>query len=262
MRHYSVKFQATGYLFATLLAFLGTSPAHAAIIHESATTPVPPPPVGAGTTGQLASMPVLADLIISSRQYLASRFTITSPTQVTMIGGHFVVIDPRGNETIFGAIVSLTDVVPLGPPPGIGDFPSFLPATIGTNALALTTLNLLGGDLPVSADVRVPLSVLLSPGFYALVFGSGNSGAGGTAQMIGNNFTSGAFNPNPPSFFQGSFQGSGASETSSWFDFTNGAPGYYFVVEGTVVPLPPAFGLFAAGLLALGFIVLRRKRAY
>ncbi len=42
----------------------------------------------------------------------------------------------------------------------------------------------------------------------------------------------------------------------------NRAIGYLnFVVEDTVVPLPPAIGLFAAGILALGFIVRRQKRA-
>ena len=247
MRHYSVKYRATGYLFATLLAFLGTSPAHAAIIHESATI---------DNVGQAPT--VLAVNVVSALQYLGSRFSITSPMQVSAIGGHFVKINPPGDGKVFGAIVNVTDVAPPGP--SNGDFPPFLPATIGANALAATTLDL---PTPTSAGVTVPLSVLLSPGDYALIFGAGGFGAGGNGQMPINNDVSGAFNPSPPSFFFGLVPSPGVSGEGNWFDFNPeaGIPNFYFVVEGTVVPIPPAFGLFAAGLLALGFIVRRQRRA-
>ena len=232
-----MKFRATGYLLGIILSFFG-SQAHAAIIHESATI---------GPTGVPATN--LGVLVVSAIHYLGSRFSITSPTQVTAIGGHFVQINPPGNGLIFGAIVEV-------PGTATGDFPSFLPAQIGANNLALTTLAL---PTPTSNSVIVPLSVLLPVGDYALIFGSGNSGAGGNGEMTNNNFPVGAINPNPPSLFEAVFAIQGA--TGGWLDLTNDVPQFYFVVEGTVVPIPPAFGLFAAGLLALGFIVRRRRRA-
>ncbi len=75
---------------------------------------------------------------------------------VTEIGGHFVQINPPGNGKIFGGIVEV-------PGTANGDFPSFSPATIGADALALTTLDLLGGDPPVSADTSTHYLASSSP---------------------------------------------------------------------------------------------------
>jgi len=246
-----MKYRATAYLFAVLLAFIGSSQVHAAIIHESATL---------GTTGVGPSPDPFGERILSSTHFLGSRFSTTSPTQVTAIGGHIVdtrVQGPPGppvpvtgsSDNIFGAIVMLS---------GPSADPSFDPADIGVpnNTLAHTTLT-----LPASSDdVRVPLSILLAPGDYALIFGSAHLPyAGGQGQMPFNNTLPPPFPFPNPSLFQGIIPGG----PSFWTDsFIGGVPPLYFVVEGTVVPLPPAFGLFAAGLIALGFIVLRGKRAY
>jgi hypothetical protein len=130
----------------TLLSILFTSvPSYAAIIHQSATM---------GPTGQTYGY------ILSSEQFIGSRFQVNQQVQVTAIGGHLL----AGSGSIFGAIISLSNMTSL--PDGSPFYSSEVVAS------KVFTPN------PVSSDFRTSLSVTLEPGAYALVFGAGEFGSG------------------------------------------------------------------------------------
>jgi hypothetical protein len=188
--------------------------AHATTILETATL---------GTTGQTTGTN------INSTQWLGARFTLTQSTQITDVGGHLLSVTAGG---IFAAIVPLSSPTAL---------PSFLPSAITTSALASTVFS----PPSLSADVLTPLSVLLAPGSYALVFGSGGPfGAAGSGRMaIANLPLLGS-----PSFFR-AFSG-------SWVE--NGFTEARFVVVGNVVPEPTTALLLGVGLA--GVTVMRRGR--
>lgn len=105
--------------------------------------------------------------LVTDYQYLGARFTVSAPTQLSSVGGRM-----RGDGTLFAAVVRLSDptAVPSGSP---------FTATV---AVALIT------PPPAAAeDVTVPMNVVLQPGPYALVFGTGRFGAAGFGVMPFNN---------------------------------------------------------------------------
>lgn len=176
-----------------------------------------------GTTGQTTGT------AINSAQMLGARFSITQSTQITAVGGHLVANVAGG---IFAAIVSLSSPSAL---------PSFLPTAIATSALVGTAFT----PPATSADVLTPLSVLLAPGNYALIFGSAAFGATGTGRMPVPNLLLGT-----PSFFR--------SSAGTWVNggFTNTR----FVVLGNVVPEPTTALLLGIGLAGITG-ARRRQRA-
>jgi len=117
----------------------------AEVIYESAT-------IGPGAGGGAG---------IFNTQFIGSRFSITETVEVTSIGGHM-----GGGGTLFGAIVEL---------PGGAGLPAGSPFT-GGEVLASTVFTFVFPN----QDVSVPLSVILPPGDYALVFGTGLFGASGS----------------------------------------------------------------------------------
>ena len=116
----------------------------AEVIYESAT-------IGPGSGGGAG---------IFNTQFIGSKFSITETVEVTSIGGHM-----GGGGTLFGAIVEL---------PGGAILPAGSPFT-GSEVLASTVFPFVFPN----QDVSVPLSVILPPGDYALVFGTGLFGASG-----------------------------------------------------------------------------------
>ena len=157
---------------------------------------------------------------VDAEQYLAARFTLTQTTQITAVGGHLFEGEPGG---VFAAIIPLSSPTAL---------PSFLPSDIGSSAVAGVAFT---APFP-SDDVLIPLSVVLSPGSYALVFGSNAFGATGGGGMPEDNSPIGT-----PSFFLG--------QTSTWTD--TDLSFLRFVVEGTVVPEPGTSMLVMSGLAVL-----------
>ncbi len=195
------------------LAMMGMAgTASAFLIHESATLG----PLGnfGGTT-------------LSGTQFLGSRFSVTSTVQVGSIGGN--IAEFAGGD-LFGAIIGLSS--PLALPTGS---PFTLAEVIASTTFTGTSL---------SADILVPLSVTLSPGDYALVFGSGEFGATGTGFMPFNNTDlAGA-----SYFFWTGTQ---------WVD---GLANMRFVVSSSSAPEPSTLSLFATGLALLAFLGWRRRR--
>jgi hypothetical protein len=195
--------------------------AHAAItIYESATL---------GQTGQYAN----SGFDIDAAQTLGWRFHLNAPFEVQTIGGNI-----SGSGTFFGAIV------PLSNPSA---FPSGSP--LDDTTIAFATF----GGPGNATDISIPLSTLLVPGDYALLFGSGQFGTSGSGTM---------------SFFNPDLPGSEpymAWRAGNWQDFNAAifAPptpsGIRFVISGVVVPEPNAVALFVLAV-GLGIILPRLSR--
>ena len=164
-----------------------------------------------------------------SNQWLASRFELASPVQVTSVGGQLI----YANGTLFAAIVPLNG--PAGLPVG--------QAFGSTDVLAETTFTAPDTGAGVVEDYQTPLSVTLGPGEYGLVLGSGAFGATGTGAMpyastLGN-----------ATFFQWYPPGGGWEQQNSVTA--------RFVIDGTAVP-EPAMAALLGGLVAAP--LLRRRR--
>ena len=113
---------------------------------------------------------------------LGSRFSLSTETQITAVGGHIgnmslneFQFDP--DAEIYVAIVPLKSNTAL---------PSFLPSEIEAHAIAATTF-IPGNTLASSEDLSVPMSISLRPGYYGLIFGTGHWGTNGSAAMPTNN---------------------------------------------------------------------------
>jgi VCBS repeat-containing protein len=111
------------------------------------------------------------------QQSLMMRFEVVGPVRTAQIGGHLGASQP--GATVFGAIVALT---------GPDDFP---------DSVEMNTPDVLGHALisptnPSSLSTA-ELSVELSQGWYALVFGGGRLGANGSgvapSVVLANNYT-------------------------------------------------------------------------
>ncbi len=192
---------------------------HATIIYESATL---------GPTGQ-SGLGIAAGYYHSSGldAYAGSRFHVNQDevAQVTAIGGHFFGGD---TGTVFGAIVLLSG-------------PDAFPTTVPFNSSEVIASTVFTPDSP-SDDYRIPLSVTLDAGDYALIFGSSTLGAsGGNLAM--------------PVSGQSWLPGGNliiAGTNFGWSSFDERAR---FVVEGVIVPEPSTLLL-----LALGMVMVKRKR--
>ncbi len=195
-------------LFMALAAsVLANLPASAVVIHESALP---------GATGETNGY------LIDGTQFLGSRFSIGDTYLVDSIGGH---LGAFGEGQIFGAILSLSSAtaLPAGSP------------FLAEELVATTTF-----DAPSpSEDFLTPLPAKLTPGNYALVFGSSLFGASGGAFLPFNNSDI----PGSASYFY--WYGDGSAWIDRAFSRTR------FVVTGHVVPIPAAFWLLGSALTGL-----------
>ncbi|MCA9235014.1 MAG: hypothetical protein KDA44_06070 [Planctomycetales bacterium] len=162
---------------------------------------------------------------VDGQVFSGVRFELTQATITSQIGGHF--FSPSGG-TFFGAIVKLEDE---------HDFPNSddlsTPDVLGTTQLTF----------PMPSNVAFgDLSVVLDPGWYALVFGSGLFGANGTGGMPLNNPDIG--NPTYISFQPGSVTGWNDLSNPRWHDFR------FVVVGNRVVPEPRSI----VGIAFLSFL--------
>jgi hypothetical protein len=181
-----------------------------------------------GPTGVLQGS--VAATNVNSAVFPGVRFELTLPVITSQVGGHFV---SQSGGTFFGAIVSLD---------GPGDFP---------NSSDLSSSDVLGAAVlsfpETSAEVSGGLSLSLSPGWYALVFGSGLFGANGDGAAPQNNTDIG-----DPSYI--------AYEPNLGWIALDRFPmlfeNHRFIVSGVIVPEPTTFWMAAALLTFLN----RRNR--
>jgi hypothetical protein len=187
-------------------------------------------------------------IVLDANQFLGWRFQLNSTFQVTEIGGHLSgSFFSRGNNQIFGAIVSLSapNALPQGDP--------FQPGEV----VASTTFT---PSFP-SSDVTVPLSVTLNPGNYALIFGSGLFGASGEGFMPYNNTNL----SDPQSYIRWPATILGIPASVPWIN-EGGSP-FRFVVQGesdtsTSVPeTTPTLGILAFGALGASSLLKRRRKS-
>jgi len=145
-----------------VVAIGSASRAGGEIIFESAAS---------GPTGQVSG----AYNVVDSASFLGVNFQITSTVTTGSVGGHLNDFDE--GAPIFGAIVAL-------------DGPSDVP-----NSSDLSSGDLLGAaliaPLDPSENVAGNLRLRLTPGWYALVLGSGRFGASGEAGAWSNNIPDG-----------------------------------------------------------------------
>ncbi len=205
-------------LAMTLLLFCGGN-ASAAILFESGTL---------GPTG-IPRTEIAGGSNVSPVVFVGVRFHLDPPVITTQVGGHFVK-NTGANESLFGAIVSLTDE---------NDFPDS--GNLSTPDVVDTTL--LSFPTP-SNEVFGDLSNPLSPGWYALVFGSGLYGATGSGVALNNGGDIGE-----PEYiaFQPGF---------GWSNLEGFLSDFRFIVTGEIVPEPATVGL--ALLVFLGICARRR----
>jgi hypothetical protein len=165
-----------------------------------------------------------------SQQLLGVRFQLGSTVQVQSVGGDILGF----SGTLFAAIVPLSS---------LSAFPTGASGSL--DALAATAFT---PPFP-GEDINIPLSVTLTPGVYALIFGSDQFGASGSGAMPRDNVDI----PGNASFIDYA----AFSSTPGWFDSPD--KGYRFVVKGTTISANvPETGsslcLLALGLLAVVFL--------
>jgi hypothetical protein len=193
--------------------------AGAATIYESATL---------GLTNQLSGVSV------ADNQFVGVRFQLGAPVVASQIGGHFV-----GASQFFGAIVKLDSM---------SDFPDTLNLS-SPDVLAHTLLHFPAPSADVDASIG---PVTLTPGVYALVFGSGLFGATGGGAAPRDNTPVGS-----PSYFYWT-----AGNPTYLDDFNNNLTNTRFFLNGLAVDAPlPAVAWGGAALLGgLGITRNRRRR--
>jgi hypothetical protein len=167
---------------------------------------------------------------ITPNVFTGVRFELSQPVITTQVGGHFVDLS---NGTFFGAVVKLNDQ---------NDFP---------DSGDLSTPDVLGAaelTFPVPSDeVFGDLNLMLDPGWYALVFGSGLFGTSGDGAAPRN-----GTDINDPMFI-GWQPGPGFG----WGNLINPIfRDHRFVVRGIVIPEPASLVLMIIGALC----VTRKRR--
>lgn len=147
------------------------------------------------TLGTIGVDPPDGAPIASPQVYLGAKFDVMSTVTVAKLGGHLVADGVDG--TVFVAVVPLA----------ANDFPP--DTTLADDAVFATVLTAPATSAEVSADV----AFALTPGRYAIMFGSGLFGATGRAKLPGVDADIGTpeyffSDNNIPAYFDGGFSNS------------------------------------------------------
>lgn len=207
-----IRVSAVGTL-ATLALAAGV-PAMASTVYASAGF------VQNGETGDYS-------LANDAQSLIAATFTLTEESQLTGVGGVFTQFGDSGS--IFGAIIaaptSQTDVT-------------------SSSLLALSLAHTVFAPPTDGSDFTTPLSTVLGPGSYELIFGSGLWGATGNSGL--------ATGMNGTANLLQSVDGG-----ATWGALNDSVR---VTVDASPVPLPAGLPLLASGLAALGALTRRRQR--
>lgn len=207
----------------------------------------------------------------SSTHLVAQAFTLSQTTEITGIGTDFRYINSTDNTgTIFGAIVQLTSADTTSGNNLFNFAPSALAANVAGSGSAYTVFNVPSATGVVYADQALADGpVTLGPGNYAVIFGSGELGTSGTAELLENSSGStvlapgvSEFNfPTNPNYNGTAILNDENYASGSWTYGPNSS--IVMEVDGQVAvaptPLPPSWTMMIAGLLGLGFMVRRQS---
>ncbi len=203
----------------------GAVPAPANILYESATNG------GGPTTGGIT---------IFSTQFIASEFTLHSAATITNISGEVTSI--TGFPNIF--FVTLLHLSSPGLPNDLVGDPFG-----GIPQLYTTTFS--GAPQFTSDEVSFPVSLSVSAGTYAVVFGSGLFGSPAAEGYMPGTGAGNIVLPGANLFTWYDSTGSSDYSSAQWTESANG--GQRFVVEGIPIPEPSSAILIVIGLVALAF---------
>lgn len=198
--------------------------AQAAIIYETGESGP------TGVSSQQLANEEIAGVNINKFVFAGGRFRVEEATSVERVGGHF--LGRAVGFPFFGSIVRLT---------GNDDFPDSVDLTT-PDVVGVTTLNFPNP----SANVYGTLTATLSPGWYALVFGSGLYGHSG----IGAAVSTGS------DYEATTYIAWEVNLGDQWMNLDAPFENFWFVVEGAIVPEPAT--LLTASTLAVAVAALRR----
>jgi len=214
---------------ASLLLAVGAGlPMSGAILYQSA--------LNGGTNGGAG------DAIFNS-QFLGSRFTLNFPANITNIIGE--VGSQGGTQTLFMTLLQLS---------GPGALPSNVTGSPFANATQLYTTTFSSG---APGDISFPVSLLVQPGTYAIVFGSGLFGSPAASGYMPNCcITVNPVLPGADLIAWYSHTGNPDFATATWSPITN--QGERFVVQGNLItPEPGSMLMIGVGITAM--VLLRRR---
>lgn len=187
------------------------------ILYETATL------AGTGVTPEEVRAGIVPAQSVGNTVHGGARFYLDTPTVVEEVGGHFVKLAGSIGGTLYSAIVRLDNATDL---PDSRDLST--PDVLGSTVIGFPDL---------SSDVYGELNLLLEPGWYGVIFGSGRFGANGGGGAPRTNSDLGS-----PSRFL-------SVSGLAWGNAVPGiGAGVRYVVRGHAIPEPTSIAIVCCSL--------------